>query len=81
MTSAAPSPTRDRLTGVYTQLRTDLLGIQQRVTALSPAAAATFGPRLAAAAGQVHAAFEAARQVLAAEPGTARFLRDHPVCS
>ncbi|WP_326568174.1 hypothetical protein VSH64_41445 [Amycolatopsis rhabdoformis] len=79
--SAAASPARDRLTGVYTQLRTDLLGIQQRVTALSPAAAATFGPQLAADSGQVHTAFEAARQVLAKEPGTARFMRDHSVCS
>ncbi|MEU4668938.1 hypothetical protein AB0F91_13405 [Amycolatopsis sp. NPDC023774] len=78
---ASPSATRDRLTTVYVQLQADLTRIQQRVTALSPAAAATFGPQLQTDAGQVHTSFEAARRVLAAEPGTARFLRDFRVCS
>ncbi|MFI5606094.1 hypothetical protein [Amycolatopsis sp. NPDC051903] len=81
VSGASPSPTRDRLTTVYTQLQDDLARSRQRVTALSPAAAATFGPQLETDARQVHTSFEAARQVLAAEPGTARFVRDHPVCS
>ncbi|MFF4592835.1 hypothetical protein [Amycolatopsis sp. NPDC001319] len=79
--SAPPSSARDRLTGVYAQLRDDLTRIQQRVAQLSPSAAATFGPQLQTDAGQVHTSFEAARQVFAAEPATGRFLRDYAVCS
>ncbi|QRP45312.1 hypothetical protein [Amycolatopsis sp. FDAARGOS 1241] len=46
VTSAAPSPTRDRLRTVYTQLQAGLTRIQQRVSALSPEAAVTFGHQL-----------------------------------
>ncbi|QYN24941.1 hypothetical protein [Amycolatopsis sp. DSM 110486] len=78
---ASPSPARDRLTAVYTQLKADLTRIEHHVTGLVPTAAATFGPQLAADAGQVHTSFEAARHVFAAEPATARFMRDFRVCS
>ncbi|WP_326568176.1 hypothetical protein VSH64_41455 [Amycolatopsis rhabdoformis] len=79
--SAPAGAVRDRLTAIYTQLNASLDQAQQTTQHLPTTDYDQFKRALHAAADEVHADVERARQAIEADPDLGGFLADHPICS